>query len=105
MAVPASPAAGGVEAARELELMADRLGVSCVVSKVGGGLNGALLRAGLIDEVQVVIVPALIGGLGTPTSFDGLPLLDAQLPTALRLRSVQTTTDGVVWLHYDVERG
>lgn len=88
-----------------VERMADRLGVSCVVSKAGGGLNGALLRAGLIDEVQVVVLPALIGGLATPTSFDGPPLVDGQLPTSLRLLSVQTTADGLVWLRYDVERG
>jgi len=87
-----------------LRRMADRLGVSCVVSRAGGGLNGALLRAGLIDEVQVILLPALIGGLGTPTSFDGPPLLDGELPTPLRLLTVQTTADGVVWLRYEVER-
>lgn len=87
-----------------LQRMADRLGVTCVLSKAGGGLNGALLRAGLIDEVQVVVLPALIGGLGTPTSFDGPPLLDGDLPTSLRLLSVQTSADGVVWLRYEVDR-
>lgn len=87
-----------------LRRMADRLGVSCVVSRAGGGLNGALLRAGLIDEVQVILLPALIGGLGTPTSFDGPRLLDGELPTPLRLLTVQTTADGVVWLRYEVER-
>jgi 2,5-diamino-6-(ribosylamino)-4(3H)-pyrimidinone 5'-phosphate reductase len=87
-----------------LRRMADRLGVSCVVSKAGGGLNGALLRAGLVDEVQMILLPALIGGRETATSFDGSQLRDDELPTSLRLISTQTTADGAVWLRYEVDR-
>lgn len=84
--------------------MRERLGVTCVVSKAGGGLNGALLRAGLVDEVNIVMLPALIGGFGTPTVFDGPPLGDDEFPTPLKLLSVHAEIDGTVWLRYEVRR-
>jgi riboflavin biosynthesis pyrimidine reductase len=38
-----------------------RLGARGVVSEAGGGLNGALLPAGLVDELHVITIPALAG--------------------------------------------
>ncbi|MFF5078659.1 RibD family protein [Actinoplanes sp. NPDC000266] len=85
-----------------LEKMRSRLGVTCVVSTAGGGVNGALLRAGLVDEVQVVIYPALIGGADTPSLFDGEPLGPGELPASMRLLSTHAEPDGTVWLRYEV---
>ncbi|WP_433294754.1 RibD family protein [Actinoplanes sp. CA-030573] len=84
--------------------MRERLGVTTVVSHAGGGLNGALLRAGLVDEVEVIVLPALVGGLGTPTIFDGPPLGDDESPLPLRLLSAQVETDGTVLLRYAADR-
>jgi riboflavin biosynthesis pyrimidine reductase len=36
----------------------------------GGGSNGALLRAGLIDEISLAICPAVDGAKGAPSTFD-----------------------------------
>jgi 2,5-diamino-6-(ribosylamino)-4(3H)-pyrimidinone 5'-phosphate reductase len=91
-----------VDLSTALGRMADRLGVSCVVSKAGGGLNGALLRAGLVDELQIVMVPGLVGGKLTPALFDGPELSAGEPPTPLRLLSVQVETDGLIWLRYEV---
>lgn len=82
-----------------LSRMATRLGVSSVVSKAGGGLNAALLRAGLVDDLHITLIAALVGGLGTPSTFDGPPLAIRDTTIPLRLISVQTHTDGTVWLH------
>jgi 2,5-diamino-6-(ribosylamino)-4(3H)-pyrimidinone 5'-phosphate reductase len=92
-----------VDLAGALRRMRHRLGITCVVSMAGGGLNGALLRAGLVDEIQLVVLPAAIGGYGTPTLFDGPELADDQTPTRLRLLSTQTETDGTLWLRYAVQ--
>lgn len=93
-----------VDLAVALRRMQDRLGVPCVVSAAGGGLNGALLRAGLVDEMHLFVLPAAIGGLGTPTLFDGPELADGDSPTRLRLLFAHAETDGMLWLRYEVLR-
>ncbi|TCC40500.1 RibD family protein [Kribbella speibonae] len=82
--------------------MGTELGVTCILSNAGGGLNGALLRAGLIDELHLKLAPALIGGLGTPSVMDGSPLAVGEAPTRLELLSAQTDAGGSVRLHYAV---
>lgn len=46
-------------------------GVEKVTVQSGGTLNSVLLRAGVIDEVDIFIAPVLIGGKTTPTLVDG----------------------------------
>jgi riboflavin biosynthesis pyrimidine reductase len=82
-----------------------QLGVQCLVSEAGGGLNGALLRAGLVDELHVITVPALIGGLGTPSIMDGPPLEAGSCPQQLRAIDVQVGPHGTIWAHYEVVPG
>ncbi|MFB6724079.1 RibD family protein [Kribbella sp. NPDC056345] len=91
-----------VDLAQAIAAMGTELGIRCVLSAAGGGLNGALLRAGLIDELYVTLAPALIGGLGTPSIMDGPPLARGESATRLQLLSVNTDTSGSVRLHYAV---
>lgn len=93
-----------VDLVAALTAFRDRLGVECVVSEAGGGLNGALLRAGLVDELHVVTVPALVGGLGTPSVADGPPLAPGSAPVRLALVAAEVGAHGTVWTHYEVDR-
>lgn len=81
-----------------------KLGVTCLVSEAVGRLNGALLRAGLIDEVDLVLRPELIGGETVPTLFQSPDLADNEWPTRLRLLDVRTLNNQHVWLRYEVVR-
>ncbi len=79
-----------------------RLGVSAVLVTSPGRLGHALLRAGCVDEIDIDILPAVIGGTRTPTLFEGPDLGPDQMPTRLTLRSAETREDGRVLLRYDV---
>ena len=81
------------------------LGVHCVRSTAGAKLNGALLRAGLVDEINIIYRPEIIGGFQTPTLFDSPELEADEWPTRLRLISAQVRAEGHVWLRYEVQGG
>jgi 2,5-diamino-6-(ribosylamino)-4(3H)-pyrimidinone 5'-phosphate reductase len=85
-----------------LEKMKSKLGVTCVLSTAGGKLNGALLRAGLVDEINIELLPAIIGGAETPSLFDSPALKPNEWPTRLELISAQVQAGGRVWLRYQV---
>lgn len=85
-----------------LERMRVDLGIECVVADGGGELNGALLRGGLVDQLEIVVLPLAIGGKGTPSLFDGRLLGPDELPTALELTATRVTDDGAIWLSYEV---
>ena len=66
-----------------LEKMKSLLQVTSVLSTSPGKLGGALLRAGLIDEVNILFIPTLIGGSETPTLFESPELKPNEWPTGL----------------------
>lgn len=63
------------------------LGIQSLLVEAGGGLNGALLRAGLVDRLLLFVAPLLFGG------SDGVPLCSgsgvARLAEALRLQEMR----------------
>jgi 2,5-diamino-6-(ribosylamino)-4(3H)-pyrimidinone 5'-phosphate reductase len=78
-----------VDLAAALERLSERLGVHRVLATGGGRLGGALLRAGLIDEVSLEMAPALIGGDATPALFDGPPLTADEWPARLEVTDLR----------------
>lgn len=79
-----------VDLGRALQRLGDRLGVRRVLSTGGGRLHGALLRDGLVDEVDLELAPALIGGDATPTLFDGRPMAADEWPTWLEITELDS---------------
>jgi riboflavin-specific deaminase-like protein len=49
----------------------EKWGVQRLLGEGGGGLNDALFRAGLVDELHLTICPKVFGGRNAPTIVDG----------------------------------
>ncbi len=93
---------GQVDLEEGLAKIAAVLGADTVVADSGGTFNAALLRAGLVDEIDVVILPGLIGGTGTPSIMDGNPLGSTGLPIRTELIDAQVTATGLIRTRYRV---
>ncbi len=87
-----------------LEELHTHYGVNLVRVDSGGVLNGVLLRAGLVDEVSVLINPSLVGGTTARSTFVAPDLTSAEGVVALRLTYVEQLDESVVWLRYDIIR-
>ncbi|MET8760243.1 dihydrofolate reductase family protein [Lentzea sp. NPDC004782] len=85
-----------------LEELDRRFGVRTVVSTGGGRLNGALLRAGLLDEIEIEVVPIAVGGTTTPILFTAADLPPDGSPTQLRLLAAEPRSRDRVLLRYQV---
>lgn len=71
----------------------------------GGTLNSALIRAGLIDHLNLVVAPVIVGGKDTSTLVDGESLhaikeLNQLRP--LKLIEARTLAHSYLQLRYDV---
>jgi riboflavin biosynthesis pyrimidine reductase len=84
-----------------LEKIGERFDVRTLMLEGGGRINGGMLRAGLIDEVSLLIAPVADGRIGTPALFDIVG--DDVTPGRLALESVERRADDVLWLRYRVE--
>jgi riboflavin biosynthesis pyrimidine reductase len=96
-----------LDLAAALEFLHRELGVRRLLIEGGGGNNGSFLRAGLIDEISVAIVPVVDGAKGAPSVFDS-----AEGETGLRapleqmsLESCEVLDGGAVWLRYRLSNG
>lgn len=95
---------GQVDLRGALEELNTRYGVKVVRVDSGGILNGVLLRAGLVDEISILVTPCLVGGT-TPRSFFVAPnLVSAEGVVHLRLLYAENVKDDTVWLRYEVVR-
>ena len=92
------------EAGVDLPLALDRIraafGVRTLMLEGGGGINGTFLRAGLIDEVSLLVTPVADGRVGTPALFDADG--ESFAPRRLALEHVERRADDVLWLRYRV---
>jgi riboflavin biosynthesis pyrimidine reductase len=90
-----------------LDILNRELGIKRLLLEGGGGANGAFLRAGLVDEISLILCPAVDGAKGAPSVFDSSEA-EAGQPApvqTMRLESSQMLDGGAVWLRYRVQNG
>jgi 2,5-diamino-6-(ribosylamino)-4(3H)-pyrimidinone 5'-phosphate reductase len=88
----------------DLSVAVEKIGahfeVRTLMLEGGGRINGGMLRAGLIDEVSLLLAPVADARIGTPALFDD----DGEdiAPRGLALEAVERRADGMLWLRYRV---
>lgn len=91
-----------VDFRRALEELNARYGVTTVRVDSGGALNGVLLRAGLVDEVSLLLHPCLVGEASAAVFFRDPVRAPAGPPVRLALTHREEMGNGVLWLRYAV---
>jgi 5-amino-6-(5-phosphoribosylamino)uracil reductase len=96
----------GHDLAQAIERIGALFGAKLLLLEGGGGINGAFLKCGLIDEFSTLIYPAVDGVAGTDSIVDYRgPKGDRPgAGQALRLTHCETLAGGMVWLRHAVER-
>ena len=80
-----------------------KLNVNTIATSSGGKLSGALLRASLLDEINILQSPLVIGGYTIPTLFASPePQWPSILPSKLKLIEVKNFMNDKLWLRYKV---
>jgi len=82
----------------------ERFGVETIRVDSGGRLSGLLLREGLVDEVSVLVFPALVGNASSLSIYNLPEAMPSSDVVSLALRGVEVPRDDAVWLRYDVVR-
>lgn len=88
----------GIDLPKAMEILGDRFGVKRLGVVGGGHINGAFLKAGLLDEVSLMIGGGIDGRAGMAAVFDVIEP-GTYPPTLLTLTDV-TRLGNTVWLRY-----
>ena len=92
-----------VDFGQALEELKRQFRVTLIRVDSGGTLNGLLLRAGLVDELHLLVHPALVGGINQKTFFTDLnPDVKGEIP--LRFLDSKLQKRGVLLLSYAVSK-
>ena len=86
-----------------LELLGRELGIRRVLLEGGGNVNGSLLAAGVVDEVSLVVAPAIDGAIGITGPFEVPEAAGLAGKVRLRFAGSEALPHGAVQLRYTVE--
>ncbi len=81
-----------------LDALREQEGARVVRVDSGGSLNGALLMAGLVDELSLLVHPCFAGEAGTRRWHGAVPAPTRQLASP----AVEKLEGGLLWLRYRV---
>ena len=90
-----------------LEDLSSKYNAERVTIQSGGSLNGLFLRNNLIDYVNIVIAPLLVGGKDVPTLIDGEAISNLEELNklkALELIECNQLDNSYIQLKYEVKR-
>jgi riboflavin biosynthesis pyrimidine reductase len=85
------------------ELLGRELGIERLLVEGGGNVNGSLLAAGVVDELSLLVAPAIDGALGVTGVFEVPSAGGLKGRVRLQLKSAATLPHGVVHLRYAVD--
>lgn len=85
-----------------LAVLADELGLKCIVVEGGPTLCGSFVSGGLVDEISLLILPLVDGRGENPASFE-IRKEAWKAPTYLSLKTAEMQNGGGVWLRYKVK--
>ena len=89
-----------IDLKRAMEILNKEFGVERLAVLGGGKINGGFLAAGLIDEISLLLAPGVDGRTDQPALFDGISDSASYKPYSLKLKSVETVGEGVLWIRY-----
>jgi riboflavin biosynthesis pyrimidine reductase len=94
-----------IDLALALDILNRELGVTRLLLEGGGATNGAFLRAGLVDELNLILCPAVDGARGAPIVFDSTEAESEQRApvAAMTLESTRPLGSGVLLLRYLIQ--
>ena len=79
-----------------------KFGIKVIRVDSGGTLCGILLRLGLVDEVNLLVHPVLVGGTSPKTFFKADDLKTAEDLIDLKLKDIQKLKNDIILLSYDI---
>jgi riboflavin biosynthesis pyrimidine reductase len=93
----------GMDARPLLELLGRELGIKRLLVEGGGNVNGSMMAAGVVDEVSILLAPAVDGAVGITGVFEVPDPRGLAGKARLRLTASETLEHGLVHLRYAVE--
>lgn len=83
-----------------IQQLHDLFGVKTLMLEGGGNINGSLFKAGLIDEISLLLLPIVDGTANSPTVFDIIESPAGNSIKKLNLIDVFKMEHDVLWLKY-----
>ena len=89
-----------------MEILGLEFGLKTILLEGGGFINGSFLKAGLIDELSLMIYPGIDGLAGIPSIFEWKGLLDEKPAEgqSLEFKFLKQLEEGIIWLYYQFHK-
>ena len=96
----------GYDLKEAITVLAEKFGIKSISLQGGGMIDGAMLAAGLLDELSLVMYPGIDGMAGVPSIFQysGSDTDRPALGQSLEFLSAEVREHGVVWLRYKIHK-